>query len=294
METVKNIKEFLKQKSKEKGRYLKQHLFKFYPDIYRFIIESTNFIVKPLSFSERVYCVINDIKEPLFCKMCSSYVPFINIRKGYRTYCTRQCADKDQELNNLREQNRQQSINWHNPEVRKNKLKEMANGKMEKYKALWIEDFNIKRKETNRKRYGTEIPMKLDYIKEKKKKTMMSRYGVEHSAQFEKTIQKMKATNLKRYGVEIVTQNKEICDKIIKTKIKNNTTFSFIFPCIGKNEKKMLDKQEIIDSCVIDRKFVVLNYHPDGYCHATNTIYEIYEKSHRYTAKKIYDQKRQL
>jgi hypothetical protein len=52
------------------------------------------------------------------------------------------------------------------------------------------------------------------------------------------------------------------------------------WPSVGDNEKQLLDEQEIKNGCKIDRKFKILGYKPDGYCHETNTIYEVYEKFH--------------
>jgi hypothetical protein len=49
---------------------------------------------------------------------------------------------------------------------------------------------------------------------------------------------------------------------------------------VGKNEKQILDEQEIKHNCKIDRNFQIIGYKPDGYCHETNTIYEVYEKFH--------------
>lgn len=72
-------------------------------------------------------------------------------------------------------------------------------------------------------------------------------------------------------------------------KIKNNETRkitkndNLMFPCIGKNEKFLLDQQEAKYNCKIDRDFMVSGFYPDGYCHETNTIYEVYEKHHKYT-----------
>lgn len=54
----------------------------------------------------------------------------------------------------------------------------------------------------------------------------------------------------------------------------------------GKNEKELLDEQEIKDNCKIDRNFKIIGYKPDGYCHETNTIYEVYEKFHD---KQVFD-----
>jgi hypothetical protein len=62
--------------------------------------------------------------------------------------------------------------------------------------------------------------------------------------------------------------------------IKKEYSIDDISPRKGRSETILLDKQEKIDNCIIDRKFKILNYFPDGYCHETNTIYEVYESYH--------------
>lgn len=61
----------------------------------------------------------------------------------------------------------------------------------------------------------------------------------------------------------------------------------------GLNETKILDHFETVSNIKIDRDYHVLGYHPDGYCHETNTIYEVYERHHLYADKMNYDIKRQ-
>lgn len=61
----------------------------------------------------------------------------------------------------------------------------------------------------------------------------------------------------------------------------------------GENEAELLNKIESTDSIIIDRNFKVLKYMPDGYCKENNTVYEVYELHHRYTAHTEYDKKRQ-
>lgn len=51
-------------------------------------------------------------------------------------------------------------------------------------------------------------------------------------------------------------------------------------PRMGKREREILDREELNSNCRIDRHFTVLNYFPDGYCHETNTVYEVYEAYH--------------
>lgn len=65
------------------------------------------------------------------------------------------------------------------------------------------------------------------------------------------------------------------------------------FHTVGRREVQLLDEQESIDKCNIDRNFTVIGYYPDGYCHETNTIYEVYEQYHNYEAQKIKDLNRQ-
>ncbi len=62
---------------------------------------------------------------------------------------------------------------------------------------------------------------------------------------------------------------------------------------IGHNETKILNEIEQKEGIVIDRNFRICGYYPDGYCHETNTIYEIYEKKHLKDKQKEYDAKRQ-
>jgi very-short-patch-repair endonuclease len=54
------------------------------------------------------------------------------------------------------------------------------------------------------------------------------------------------------------------------------------FCSIGKNEKQLLDEQEIKDNCKIIRQYNTgIGYITDGYCKQTNTIYEVYENYHK-------------
>jgi very-short-patch-repair endonuclease len=64
---------------------------------------------------------------------------------------------------------------------------------------------------------------------------------------------------------------------------------------MGKNEKLLLDKQEILDNCKIERGYHIkdLGYIVDGYCLETNTVYEVYEKYHLTKSVNQRDIKRQ-
>jgi very-short-patch-repair endonuclease len=48
----------------------------------------------------------------------------------------------------------------------------------------------------------------------------------------------------------------------------------------GYRESDILDYYEQHQNIKIDRNFRVLSYFPDGYCHKTNTVFEVYEPYH--------------
>lgn len=74
---------------------------------------------------------------------------------------------------------------------------------------------------------------------------------------------------------------------------KRKTRTDTNFHALGKNEEALLNEQEKKDNCIIDRHFSVDGFYPDGYCHKTNTIYEVYEKYHSYPSQIIKDRERQ-
>jgi len=89
---------------------------------------------------------------------------------------------------------------------------------------------------------------------------------------------------------DIKYKNRLRARKAIESKI-NRGVRGFINK--GINEDKILNFFETTLNIKIDRDYHVLGYHPDGYCHETNTIYEVYEKHHLYEHKMIYDIRRQ-
>ena len=84
-----------------------------------------------------------------------------------------------------------------------------------------------------------------------------------------------------------------------KTKRKMKTTRFEIylnsgqFHSFGKHETQILNEQEKIDNCKIQRQYRIpgMNYVADGYCPETNTVYEVYERKHE--NKVEYDLNRQ-
>lgn len=121
----------------------------------------------------------------------------------------------------------------------------------------------------------------------KRRKNGTNYNSVESNIKRSKTLMGRKSPNLgRKWSKSYKTKMSQSVRKKFTELLQKRVTFS-----VGKNEKILLDKQEIIDNCKIDRHFTVIGYRPDGYCHETNTIYEVYENWHNYQTKR--DLKRQ-
>lgn len=249
-----------------------QHIRAQYKNLYNSIIDITPFIAIKMKFTARIYCILNDITEHPKCEYChKGQLKFRSMVEGFKRYCSYKC---------------------------------MANSKTtrEKYKSTCLEKYGVenplqnieiknKVKQTNLERYGHECSLQNEKVKEKSFTSMQKKYGVNHALQSKEIQERIAQTCLNRYGTENPAQNSEIKLKIglksrerIRKQIeKEGKVFC---PNIGKNEVELLNEQELIDNCIIDRKFTILGYYPDGYCKETNTIYEVYEKYH-YTPKQI-------
>ena len=75
----------------------------------------------------------------------------------------------------------------------------------------------------NLERYGTEMALASDYVKEKRKETVLEKYGVDNVGKCEVIKEKRKETCLKKYGVEYTTQLQSTIDKIHESKTKHKT-----------------------------------------------------------------------
>lgn len=190
---------------------------------------------------EKIYCILNNLYEIPLCPNCGKPNHINKFCRGFTKTCSHKCARK--------------------------------------YEFVTPNAQN-KRKETLFKKFGTTNSFIIEKANINREKAMMKKYGV-HKLFDSKEIQNnIHKTFIKKYGGISPS-----CSPIIRTKLRiaaykyrqhNNCTFSII----GKNEKELLDLQEKKDNCKIDRKFTILGYYPDGYCHETNTIYEVYEKFH--------------
>lgn len=148
---------------------------------------------------EQAYNIMNDISEPVLCKVCSTPTALISFAKGYRVYCSADCVNLD-------------------PDNVEKKKKTIA----EKYGEQGLKHTSIteKKKQTSRQRYGHDWPRQSkEYVQELKDK-WYEEHGVVDFTHTPEAIEKRKQTNLKKYGCINPAQNSEIRKRIEDTNKK--------------------------------------------------------------------------
>jgi hypothetical protein len=108
------------------------------------------------NFSEAVYCYLNSLSSPPRC-LCGKYTQFKSFIKGHSDFCSKACANR------------------YNASAQ-SKTKQAHDGEQ-------LNDIQIKRINTNQKRYGVDYTSRLDTIKEKIIATNQKRYGVDYASQ---------------------------------------------------------------------------------------------------------------
>lgn len=171
--------------------------------LYKDIKQETLYLGKA-SLRQRVWHILNDIKEAPLCLHCKKTHTTWNDKikiPEYRTYCSKNCANKNkQRLNNVKKTN------------------------LERYgveNVFQSNDIKTQSKKTNLERYGVENPSQSSTIKKKKKKASQEKYGTDCVLQSPQIKEKIKQTNLERYGVSHTSQKDIPTD--IYDKLNNKT-----------------------------------------------------------------------
>jgi len=190
-------------------------------------------------FSEKVYIYLN--QETGKCKVCQSKTKFLSVPRGYRTYCSKTCANNDPELVSQKNDNFKKNFfeKWgvENP-MQSEKHREKF---FEKIKDVDYKSLAKKHKESFLEKWGVDNPSKLDWVKEKKSKTTLENWQVENPFQSEKIKEKIKETNLKKWGVEHNSQSKQLNQKRIETNlIKYGVANPYQNPEIREKSKRTL------------------------------------------------------
>lgn len=274
-------------------------------------------------FTERLYCIFNNIHKRPHCLTCKKQIIRIynnfKFKIGYSKFCCQKCVGTNIDIKLKKEKTCIKHFNVKYPQQSKTVKNKSQLSCIKKYGVNCIlksKEIRQKIKNTCLNRYGVDNPVKNKLIKEKIKQTNKEKTGYNYTFENPKVQEKIKQTNLNNYGVENVFSSEKIKKKLKNTWLKNlgtdnpwkskkiiakiretkmkNGTYTPLFPQIGKNECKLLNEQEVKNNCKIDRNFKIGPFFPDGYCHETNTIYEIYEQWHYSSKEQIeYDKTRQ-
>ena len=132
------------------------------------------------------------------CIGCGNPTNFRNIRLGYAKTCCSNCLNKSE---------------WHRNSVK--------NTFQEKYgvdNASQVNEFQEKKKQTNRKKFGTDWNLcNKEWRKENIDPIIKEKYGVDNVSQSDEIKEKKEVTLLKNYGVTRTMYSDELKEKFMKT-----------------------------------------------------------------------------
>lgn len=185
------IPEFDKLKT---NQWNEKHFMIHYREFYDWLLPQYVFAE---SFTEKIFCYLNDISERPVCKTCGNHVKFISVSKGYAQYCSKKCSA--------------------NGEDSREKMKQTLLKKYGVTNNLHIPEIEKRIKENNLKKYGYENPAKSDIVKEKQAKTNIGKYGAKCSLQNKDIKEKSKRTMIEKYGTTSALQNKNLLEKAKRT-----------------------------------------------------------------------------
>ncbi len=199
-------------------RQLTQYIKKNYRNQYNEIINLTSFLDTAATFSERIYCILNDITERQTCKICGNEVKFWGT---YAVHCSQKCSHQDIELKQKFANTCLQKYGTAHPSQSYN-YRQMLKEKNGYFSSYELEHVREKAKKTVREKFNVENVFQCKIIKDKIKKTNLEKYGVEFPTQNQIVKHKIKETNIQKYGTEYASQSILVKDKTMYTNLQRH------------------------------------------------------------------------
>ena len=195
-------------------KYISIHFSEFHKYI-------TEHYPSDLKWTEKLYWYYNNLTERPVCIVCGNPVRFVNIKEGYKQYCSLQCSYKSDVMKEKRKHTCIERYGVDNPTKNRVFVEKSMKTQRQRYGGVGFESKELmdKTKQTNLERHGVEYIGQSKEVKEKIKQTCLEKYGVEYSFAADKVKEKIKQTNLKRYGVENPGWTGESQEKIHKTNL---------------------------------------------------------------------------
>lgn len=191
------------------------------------------------SIRERVYCLLNDIRELPKCKICGNDTNFLKSGK-YSICCSKDCQyiDKD----------------------RMNKAKITKKCRYGSSSFVNLE----KRDQTNLKRYGNVCVFNSDEVKDKIKNVLMERYGVESYARSSDFSEKMSIGRAKHFQLRRNEEGTDYAGTVYILKFMDYNAFKIGLTSDFEGRSKALRKDfgdfEIIKLIDTDECFSLESY----------------------------------
>ena len=165
-----------------------------------------------------------------YCKVCNKPTKYWGPKKGWATYCSRECVNSDSDLIKQRKDTCMKKYGVDSPsklQETKDKVKQTT---LERYGVEHIRQnaaAQEKYRQTCLQRYGVDNPSKSIDIKEKKRITSLKNYGVDNPLKSEAVKSKVKKTCIQRYGVScpLITP-----DSIEKLQLKRKQAIDYAWP----------------------------------------------------------------
>ncbi len=178
------------------------------------IFDLTSFLPLEASLFERLFCVLNQIKEVQRCKVCHKLLKFNG--RFYSTYCSIKCSvvDTNERRSQACSSSKLLKSEEENQAINKKRHRTNIDRYGEEYRKLVAE----KTKKTNIERYEVETKLVLTEFQEYMRQKMEEKHGKKHALQIQKFKEKQTETCLRNYGVENPSKSVEI-------KVKKNLTF---------------------------------------------------------------------
>ena len=172
------------------GNAVEKSIKKHYPEFHQYLIDT----YPDISWSEKLYWYYNNIYTYPVCLVCENRTKFINLREGYRKYCSCKCMNNDP---SKKEQVKQTNIKRYGgvaPACSQTVRNKMIN--------------------TTKERYGVDNVMTDPNFVQKSVQTMTDRYGGPGNSS-SILLEKYKNTNIKKYGVDNPMKSQSIKNKLI-------------------------------------------------------------------------------
>lgn len=228
------------------------HIKLTFPDIYDEIKIHNEYYFsnQQLHWKTKVFNYINNIFEIPKCKNnnCNNHVNFSLNDNRYYLYCSKQCVNNSEDVQNNRVKTNIIRYGFDNPM----KNKTISNKSVISFKMKcdndkdFLNNLNNKRQKTNLINFGVNHPSKSKIIRDKTKKTNNEKYGKECNLLNEDIIINIKETNINKYGFSNPMKNLEIKNKLNNTCIIKYGAKRYILSNEYLNKNKILNKEKSI------------------------------------------------